>query len=252
MESLPERPLPSRPISESVRAWLQWFGLARLVVTAVAVFAVGAGAFWLLRTPATPLEQQLPVAARGSGSTTTSTVPRSPDAARSSTATAVAAEGTGAIASTAPAFILVHVAGAVLQPGVVQLPAGARAEDAIDSAGGVAADADLDALNLATRLRDGDRLYVPHLGQPVPSVVAPSGGGGVGGPTAGTTPAGPVNLNRASAEQLDALPGVGPSTATAIVTYRDQHGPFGSVDDLLKVRGIGPAKLDAIRALVAV
>ena len=64
------------------------------------------------------------------------------------------------------------------------------------------------------------------------------------------TPTGPIDLNRATADDLDRLPGIGPSTAQAIVDYRDQHGPFGSVDDLLDVRGIGPAKLDAIRELV--
>ena len=151
-----------------------------------------------------------------------------------------------------PAVIVVHVAGAVIRPGVVRLPSDSRAEDAVAAAGGVAGDADLDAVNLAGRLRDGDRLYVPHLGQPVPTVVTPVGGSAAGTPGAVAAPPGPVDLNRATVEQLDALPGVGPSTAAAIVSYRDQHGPFGSVDDLLQVRGIGPAKLDAIRALVTV
>ena len=154
--------------------------------------------------------------------------------------------------STGPAVIVVHVAGAVVRPGVVQLPSDARVEAAVAAAGGVAADADIDAVNLAARLRDGDRLYVPHLGQPVPTVVAPVGGVAAGQPTATGAPSGPVNLNRATVEQLDALPGVGPSTAAAIVGYRDQHGPFSSVDDLLKVRGIGPAKLDAMRSSVTV
>jgi competence protein ComEA len=166
-----------------------------------------------------------------------------------------------AVTSTAlsvPADIVVHVAGAVVQPGVVHLPAGSRAEDALAAAGGVAADADTDALNLAAPLRDGDRLYVPHLGQPVPTVVVPSGGAAAGGGASGggaaatAAAAGPVDLNRATVDQLDSLPGVGPATAAAIVAYRDEHGPFATVDDLLGVRGIGPAKLDAIRALVAV
>jgi competence protein ComEA len=247
---LPERPLPSRPISHTVRAWLQWFGLARLVVTAVAVLAVGAGAFWLLRAPATAVEQQLPMASRTSttaaGTVTTTSVVA---AVAQPGGTAAAADTSDA---TVPTVLLVHVAGAVARPGVVQLEAGARTEDAIAAAGGVAADADVDALNLAARLRDGDRLYVPHLGQPVPSVLAPTGGVDPGGSATPSAPAGPVDLNRATVDQLDALPGVGPATAAAIVAYRDAHGPFASVDDLLKVRGIGPAKLDAMRAQVAV
>ena len=262
MESLPDRPLPSRPIAQTVRAWLQWFGILRLAVTAAAVLAVGAGGYWLLRTPAAPVEQQLPMANRGST-----------DAHTSATSTSTAAGGAGGdrqTSSTAPtgattveptqpsesAEILVHVAGAVVRPGVVRLRAGARATDAVAAVGGATADADLDAVNLAAALRDGDRLYVPHVGQPVPSVVAASGGVPSGAspspPSGGAAPTGPVDLNRATVDDLDALPGVGPATAAAIVAYRDTHGPFSSVDDLLDVRGIGPAKLEAIRVLVTV
>ncbi|MEY4174789.1 MAG: hypothetical protein RI900_1954, partial [Actinomycetota bacterium] len=97
-----------------------------------------------------------------------------------------------------------------------------------------------DAINLAARLLDGQRVYVPRVGEAVPPGAGPE------------APSGPLDLNSATEEQLDDLPGVGPATAAAIVAHRDSNGPFGSVDDLGEVRGIGPAKLDALRGLVTV
>lgn len=239
---MPDRPQPDRPLAETVRAWLHWFGLLRLVVVAGAVIAVGAGAYWLLRAPATPVENTLPMASR----TAPTVVP-----ATSGPLPAAVAVATSAVA--APESVIVYVAGAVAVPGVYELPEPARVDDAITAAGGLAADAGLDALNLAAVVRDGDRIYVPRVGQPVPAVVGPQGGSATGdSASASTTPAGPIDLNRASVDDLDGLPGVGPATAAAIIAYRDQHGPFASVDDLLDVRGIGPAKLDAMRSLVTV
>jgi competence protein ComEA len=162
----------------------------------------------------------------------------------------VAPEGPAAPTSTAPSPIVVAVAGAVVAPGVYHLPGGGRVTDAVGLAGGLAPDADVDRLNLAAALRDGDRVYVPHRGEAdPPAVVSPDGGTAAGDDTATTHPA-PIDINRASVEQLDALPGVGPSTAAAIVQYRDQHGPFRSLDDLGEVRGIGPAKLAQLRPLI--
>jgi competence protein ComEA len=116
--------------------------------------------------------------------------------------------------------------------------------DAIDAAGGAAPDADLDGLNLAAKVGDGERVYVPRRGE----VVAPGPG-----LSAGTNAiAAPLDLNTATAEQLDDLPGVGPATADAIVEYRTEHGRFRSVEELLEVRGIGEAKLAAIRSKVRV
>ena len=101
-------------------------------------------------------------------------------------------------------------------------------------------------MNLAAVVADGQRVYVPRLGESAPL-------GGAAGMSGGSAiDEGPIDLNVATEEQLDALPGVGPATAAAIVAYRDEHGPFGSVDDLGDVHGIGPAKLDAIRDLVTV
>jgi competence protein ComEA len=142
--------------------------------------------------------------------------------------------------------VVVHVAGAVVRPGVYRLGGSPRVADAVDAAGGPAPDADLDAVNLAAPVADGERVYLPRRGEPMP----PSGVETAGAVTAAT--AGPLDLNAATAEQLDALPGVGPSTAAAILAYRQEHGRFRSVDELLEVRGIGEAKLADLRSKVRV
>jgi competence protein ComEA len=148
--------------------------------------------------------------------------------------------------------VLVHVVGAVAAPGVLELPPGARVVDAITAAGGATSEADLAQVNLAAPVLDGSQIRVPVVGEPPsgPVVVGPpaaSSGTGAGGPTGG-----PVDLNTATPTELESLPGVGPATAAAIVAWRDEHGPFTSVEQLLEVRGIGPAKFDAIREQVVV
>lgn len=233
MHELPDRPAPPVPPVERVRRWVQWIGAGRLATGAVVVVAVVAGAYWLVRPPEATTESSIPYAQR---STTVPAVP-----------TTEAAPAT-ATTDPGPASIVVHVAGAVNRPGVYELPAGARVVDAIAAAGGTAPLADVDAVNLAAPVHDGERVYVPEVGESVPAVVA-----GSTPPVEGSgTPPGPIDINTASEDELDALPGVGPATAAAIVAYRDQHGPFGTVDDLAEVRGIGPAKLAAIRDLVTV
>lgn len=152
-----------------------------------------------------------------------------------------------ATTSTTAVEIVVHVAGAVARPGLVRLPSGARVADALAAAGGPAQGADLDRLNLAAPLADGTRLYVPFVGQPVPADVGLS--------TPGTDAKGPtavVDLNTATATELESLPGIGPATAQAILDYRARRGRFRSVEELLAVRGIGPAKLAALRGRVRV
>ena len=140
--------------------------------------------------------------------------------------------------------IYVHAAGAVVRPGVYRLPPGTRVADLVDAAGGLAPGAAPDLLNLAAEVVDGQQVYVPRAGERPPPG---AGGGGATG-----APAGPLDLNTATAEQLEELPGVGPATARAILDHRERHGPFASVDELLEVRGIGEAKLEALRDLVRV
>lgn len=138
------------------------------------------------------------------------------------------------------AELLVHVSGAVASPGVYQLPAGARVLDAIDAAGGPTAEGRVHQLNLAAPLSDGVQVRVPVEGE---VISAPLG--------SATDPSAPIDLNHASALDLERLNGIGPSLAAAIVGYRDEHGPFASPDALLDVPGIGPAKLEMLRDQIA-
>ena len=146
----------------------------------------------------------------------------------------------------------VYVTGAVASPGVYTVRAGARADDALAAAGGAAPDADLEQINLAAPLSDGQQLTVPRQGDPT---ATPIGGAKKAGSRAGPTPT-PVgdwllNVNTATAADFQALPGVGKTTADRIVSYRDQHGPYTSIDDLLTA-GIRKAELDRIRSRLTV
>ncbi|HEV7888389.1 MAG TPA: helix-hairpin-helix domain-containing protein [Acidimicrobiales bacterium] len=185
---------------------------------------------------------------RGSGRVDEAALPRAASAV------------SGSNASSDPVEVVVDAAGALARPGVYRLGPTARVQDVVAAAGGPAPDADLELVNLAAPVADGERVYVPRRGERAPEGVAtgPLGAGGWGslGSRGGVArlgpPAQPVNLNSASAEQLDALPGIGPATARAIVAWRQQHGRFKRVDDLLAVRGIGPAKLVTLRPQVRV
>jgi competence protein ComEA len=165
----------------------------------------------------------------------------------------------GSPAAEQPA--VVSVVGLVHKPGLVTLQPGARIADAVTAAGGALDGADLLGLNMAQRLTDGTQIVVgiaPAPGQPtrLGSSVAPSTGGSASSssPSAkpSASPSAPIDLNTATVEQLDALPGVGPVTAAAIVAWRDANGKFTSVDQLGDVDGIGPARLDKLRSLVRV
>lgn len=254
MQSLPPRPVPSawrrRPSSprrasprggsrardtaaDAIAVAVErarLIGPARVAATAATIVAVVAGTYWLVRPPQLPTEAALPFA------TATTRGPSATGGEATSTA----------VADAASAQVTVHVAGAVRAPGVYALPSSARVVDAVRAAGGLAADADADRINLAATLADGQRVYVPRVGEDDPLA-------GQLSPATGTTaPSGPVNLNSATASELETLPGIGPTTAAAIVAHRDQHGPFASVDELGEVAGIGPAKLAALRGLVTV
>lgn len=252
-ELMPRPPAPRSPL-ERARAWLDWFGLGRALVVSVSIALVGAGGYWLVAPPPAPVETSLPMTA-GAATTVSGADPPSgsPAAGTPTTPTTPTSAGEparGASTTAAqPDELVVHVAGAVVTPGVYRLPVTARVADAVVAAGGVAGDAFADAINLAAPLRDGDRVYVPRLGD---AVEVPAGVTNAAPPPGeeATTDPGPVSINDATAEQLDTLPGIGPATAAAIVAHREQHGPFTTVDGLADVRGIGPAKLEAIRPLV--
>lgn len=129
--------------------------------------------------------------------------------------------------------LVVYVSGAVRRPGIVRLRDGDRVGDAIEAAGGPRTSADLEAVNLAARVADGQQVTVPRLG---------AGGAGASGST------GPISLSTATPEQLDQLDGVGPGLAQKIIDYRTQHGGFRSVDELGEVPGIGEKRLESLRA----
>jgi competence protein ComEA len=154
------------------------------------------------------------------------------------------AAGAGAGASAASAPLVVDVSGAVRRPGLQRLPRGARVADAIAAAGGALPRADVDAVNLAAPVADGVQVLVPRRAAAGGAGAAESAGGGV------SASGGPVDLNSATAEQLDALPGIGPSTAAKIVEYRQAHGAFHSLAELDAVPGIGAGRLAQLKGLV--
>jgi competence protein ComEA len=148
-----------------------------------------------------------------------------------------------ASASPTPPPIIVDVAGAVRRPGVYEFTEGERVIDAIERAGGALPKADLSLLNLAAPITDGTQILVPKSGPPVTGTSpAPVGG----------APAGLININTATATELEALSGIGEVLAATIVEYRTTNGPFAAVDDLLDVSGIGPATLDEIRDQITI
>ena len=197
------------------------------VAGVAAIVAAAAGGWWALASPeVTPVEEVLPRVA---------TAPGAPAATES--------------AQGASARIVVHVEGAVVFPGVHDLAEGSRVHDAIDAANGLTVDADRSRLNLAAPLADGQRVWVPVIGEPEPSVVGPTNpDGGNSSGLSGSR----VNLNTADPAALETLPGIGPSIAAAIIRHREQHGAFSRVEGLLEVPGIGEAKLEQLVSLVSV
>jgi competence protein ComEA len=214
------------------RYWIAFIGLRR-VMSAVVSGAVTVVVLWLILRPTeAPIEASIPLATLPAVNTT-----------------------------SAPSFVTVHVAGAVNLPGVYRLAPMARVVDAVTAAGGPKSDADLERINLAQVLVDTEQVFIPgrtaRLTSPTiaprhrPTTTlatsrAPSQQGGSQSRNA------LIDLNTATATELDALPGVGPATAKAIIDYRSSKGKFSRVEDLLNVAGIGPAKLAAIRDLVTV
>jgi competence protein ComEA len=225
---------------------LKWFGASRMIGSVLSVAFVGVAGWWLVQTPPPPPEASLSFA-----STTVAT-----------SATIITS---APIVNATPQIITVHVAGSVKNPGVYRLKYGSRINDGIVAAGGATSAANLDVINLATVLNEGEQIYVPKRGEKPHTITdrpqlgggggAAGGLNGVGGATGGATGVGGatgsaalqlININLASVVELEQLPGVGPATAKAIVAYREKNGAFLKVEDLLKVRGIGPAKLSEI------
>jgi competence protein ComEA len=157
--------------------------------------------------------------------------------------------GSGTGSGSGSGRIAVHVAGRVRHPGLVFLPAGSRVADAIAAAGGAVGGADLDRVNLARKLADGEQVLVLREGEPAPPPAAVPGS--APDPAAPGTPAAKLDLNTATAEQLETLPGVGTVTAGRIVAYRARR-PFRSVQDLLQIEGIGERRFESLRNLVTV
>ena len=229
------RATDARPLTEQWRdrAYVWWADRRidpRLLVGLVIVAAALLVGPQLVRAGDPPIEDSLPLA-RASPTTIAVAAPAEPAA----TDDAVAA---------APAVVVVHVAGAVKNPGIVVGADGWRVADAIAAAGGTSPGADLNRVNLAAPIADGERLFVPEVDEEPPTVVTGTGATATAGRP---TEAQPVDVNAAGPGELERLPGVGPVTAAAIVAHRDAHGSFGSVDALVAVRGIGPATVEALR-----
>lgn len=213
-----------------------------LAALAVAVAVVVAG-WWVLR--AAGGSEPLPVVPRQVTAPASAPPAGDPEPGAMDAAAAPTGPASGEPTSGAPT-VVIDVVGKVRRPGILELPAGSRVADALEAAGGARRGVDVSTLNLARPLVDGEQVVVgvdpPAI---VPSPVAP--------PAATSAPAtAPVNLNTATQEQLEALPGVGPVTALAILELRGQNGSFGAVDDLLAVSGIGPATLEDLRPYVFV
>src|SRR5690606_31471231 len=284
MSDLPDPPELPRPVA--VHPWrVQLDGLvdalgltpARLAASAVAVCVIGVLGWRLFASVDEPPEMRIPfadaaaapsadAAAGGDGgpSAEAGAAPagaasaggeggrgRGPARSAHGVGTGGGGDRPGAAEATDAAELVVHGVGAVASPGVQRLPAGSRVVDALEAAGGPTAEADLARLNLAAPLSDGQQVYVVRVGEDPPLPPAGAVPGSHAGPD-GSAPVALVDLNTATAEQLETLPGVGPATASAILAHRQQAGPFSSVDQLIEVRGIGEVKLAQLRDLVTV
>ena len=256
------------------------WGLSPRVLLLVAVLALVAVVWGVTQFSAAPRAEQLASPSASAESVQAVGAQQSPGAQSTAQLGANPSESAQGGAS-GEATVRVHVAGAVNNPGVYTLPAQGRAVDAIAAASGAAADADLDRVNLAGALSDGVQIYVPHRGETAaPAQIQPNGGTANAGqgnaangaaqngasqggtqpqPARTLTPAGsaqkgstPVNINTATAEELQTLPRIGPAMAQRIIAWREAHGGFRSVDELDAVPGIGPSMLENLRPLVTV
>ena len=155
------------------------------------------------------------------------------------------------VPTVTPAPLRVHVSGAVQHPGVYSLEQGSRVQEALELAGGVAEDADLDRINLAAWVSDGQKVYVPKQGETDLPVMLLSAGS-VSGQVVGLSGSGKVNINTATAEELDTLPGIGPAYAERIIRHRQEQGPFESIEQIMEVKGIAEGKFEELKDLISV
>ena len=153
-------------------------------------------------------------------------------------AAAAAAPGVAAASPDVAGVVMVHVSGAVAEPGLVELRMGSRLADAVAAAGGIVRGADLSQVNLAAPVRDGERVHIPAASRD--------------GPVSVVSADGRIRINQAGPTELESIPGVGPVLAGRIVAFRDEHGPFDAPEDLLDVPGLGEAKLAAMRDVIAI
>ena len=277
-----------QPDWNGVDDWAEWeqadqpgttrsarWGLSPRVLLLVAVLALVAVVWGVTQFSAAPRAEQVASPSASAESVQAVGAQQSPGAQSTAQPGAHPSESAQG-GPSGEATVRVHVAGAVNNPGVYTLPAQGRAVDAIAAASGAAADADLDRVNLAGALSDGVQIYVPHRGETAaPTQIQPIGGTANGGqgnaangasqggaqpqPARTLTPAGsaqkgsaPVNINTATAEELQTLPRIGPAMAQRIIAWREAHGGFRSVDELDAVPGIGPSMLENLRPLVTV
>lgn len=217
-----------------LRQWVAFIGPQRIVAGCCTAVLLGGIAWFVLKPSPVPIDAYVP---------------------RITTVSATSSP-------MSPAIITVHVAGAVNSPGVYRLPSSARVVDAVASAGGALRSADLESINLAQTITDTEQIYIPvkKVSRPRvttaprlrPQRTTPTTAPVIIGGSAGAQPTRLINLNTATASELDSLTGVGPSTAKAIIAYRTKKGVFSKVEDVLNVPGIGPAKLAALRDQVTV
>ena len=228
-------------IKKRISYWIAFVGIARLFF-GVLLSAIAAISMWLLVRPSAPLVESVAPHASGVGIVAPlSTLPT-------------------------PLTVRIHVAGAVVHPGVYSVSSSSRVVDAVTAAGGATSRADLERINLAQTIIDTEQVFVPFRTSHTTKVTVaprlrpsrttvpvnvPTIPGAIPSATTSATTS-LINLNSATSDQLDTLPGVGPSTAKAIISYRSRKGPFGKVEDLLNVPGIGPAKVAALRDQVTV
>jgi competence protein ComEA len=239
MPGFPPRPSEwGGPLERFVDRVRELRGDPRVGIAALLVVAIAAGFIWYRL---------------GAGSADSSTTRRAPVTSAPTSGSAAtgssSANGSSSGGAKKGERVTVHVAGAVAKPGVYDLDAAARVIDAIEAAGGGAPDADLNRLNLAAKIADGQRVLVQRVGEAAAAGSASTGGGSVGG---SADPSALVSLNSATQAELEALPGIGPSLAGAIITERERRGGFRSVNELRDVRGIGEKRFADLKDKVTI